>query len=39
MNKPFHLETFSKGMKAKMDVTYRRTEGENFGVDKSRDNL
>jgi len=32
MKTPFHLEAFSKGMKAKLDVNYRRIENSDSEV-------
>jgi hypothetical protein len=32
MIEPFHLEMFSPGLKAKLDVKYRRVEREQLGI-------
>jgi hypothetical protein len=39
MTTPFHLEVFSSGMKAKLDVKYRRIEGQNAEIAESRRNF
>jgi hypothetical protein len=37
MKTPFHLEAFSKGMKAKLDVKYRRNEDRKSETNESKD--